>query len=138
MNNKGMENEREKRFRDLLGGYVRRAAPGREFAEGDHLIGDDINAFIEGNLSEKEATPITSHLADCGFCRHRSAELIRLHLEFADSQEESFADDSAPSKVSDVLSDILGRIFGSSEGAVFAHEQKDEQDEDETEEQVED
>ena len=126
MNNKGTEISREDRFRELFARYMRNAAPGRDFADADHLDGDDINAFIEGGLSESAALPITSHLAACGFCRHRSAELIRLHYEFADEPAATVSAAPAPTKVSEVLSGILEKIFGPAEGAVFAHEEKEE------------
>lgn len=132
MNNKGTNITREDRFRELFAGYLRNVAPGREFSEPEHLDGDDISAFIEGGLSESAALPITNHLAACGFCRHRSAELIRLHFEFADEPEVAVGAAPAPTKVSEVLSGILERIFGSAEGAVFAHEEKeDKKDEEE-------
>src|SRR6476660_4136274 len=40
-----------------------------------HLDEDTLNAFTEGNVSEREALPIVKHLSDCGFCRHRTTEL---------------------------------------------------------------
>ena len=97
-----------------------------------HLDEDTLNAFTEGTISERETLPIVSHLSDCGFCRHKTAELVRLELEFADLDEPTVVQESSePASVSSVLSGILSKIFGSTEGAVFAHEEKDEADKDE-------
>ncbi len=94
---------------------------------GPHLDQDSLAAFTEGNLSEREAKPIVSHLVDCSFCRHVTAELIRLDLAFADTPASvPVSTQSEPSKVSEVLSGLLSRIFGTSDGAVFAHHEKDE------------
>ena len=49
-----------------------------------HLDEDTLNAFTEGTVSEREAWPIVNHLSDCNFCRHKTTELVRLDLEFAD------------------------------------------------------
>lgn len=124
MNNKGQDNTRDTRFRELLGGYLRVGASSSEFGESDHLDGDVIAAFVEGNLSQREAGPITTHLVDCSFCRHKTADLVRLDLQFAEESTETAAPVSEPTRVADVLSGILGRIFGSAEGAVFAHEER--------------
>jgi lipase chaperone LimK len=135
MNNKGQETNRESMFRELLDGYLRSGASGRDFGEIEHLDEDVITAFIEGNLSEKEAGPITTHLVDCNFCRHKTAELVRLDLQFAEDKLDAATPAAQPVKVADVLSGILGRIFGSAEGAVFAHEEKAEETKDSGEEE---
>ena len=93
-----------------------------------HLDEDTLNAFTEGNVSEREALPIVKHLSDCGFCRHRTTELVRLDLYFSDIDEPVMVRETdAPVSVSSVLSGILSRIFGATEGAVFAHEEKDDE-----------
>jgi len=136
MTNKGTKNIKEEQVRDLLDGFLRFGLGTATPEQGEHLDGDAITAFIEGNLSEREALPMTSHLVDCSFCRHRTAELLRLDLEFADEQGEVKADPSEPTRVSDVISGIIGRLFGTSEGAVFAHEEKEsEEDPDRSEEE---
>jgi hypothetical protein len=90
-----------------------------------HLDEDTLNAFTEGMVSEREAWPIVSHLSDCNFCRHKTTELVRLDLEFADMDAPPvLRESSEPVSVSSVLSGILSRIFGSGESAVFAHEEK--------------
>jgi hypothetical protein len=106
------------------------AAAGRP-AAGPHLDEDSLAAFTEGNLSQREARPILSHLIDCSFCRHVTAELVRLDTAFADTPNVAAASAAAePAKVSDVLSRLLTRIFGTRDGAVFAHHEADKTDED--------
>ena len=93
-----------------------------------HLDEDSLAAFTEGNLAERESMPIVDHLVRCGFCRHRTAELLRLAVEFegTDNRELTpLVSAAEPSKISEVLSGLLAKIFGSSDQAVFAHEEKD-------------
>ena len=99
-----------------------------------HLDEDTLNAFTEGRILERDAVPVISHLSDCGFCRHRTVELVRLDMHFSDLDEAVPFQDPAsePVSVSSVLSGILSRIFGTSEAAVFAHEEPKEETEDET------
>ncbi len=120
-----------------LVGQLLNAGKGHEFnraANGPHLDQDSLAAFTEGILSEREAKPVVSHLVDCSFCRHVTAELIRLDMTFAETPAAAPITETAePSKVSGVLSGLLARIFGASENAVFAHEDKEAEKEDDTE-----
>src|SRR5437868_6640360 len=97
-----------------------------------HLDEDSLAAFAEGNLAERESTPIVDHLVRCGFCRHKTVELLRLSMEFEGVAPEpvQLAAASEPSKISEVLSGLLAKIFGSasSENAVLAHEDKNAED----------
>ncbi|MEO6333956.1 MAG: hypothetical protein ABIO91_03155 [Pyrinomonadaceae bacterium] len=87
-----------------------------------HVDEDFLAAFTEGNLGERESMPIVSHLIDCGFCRHKTAELVRLSVAFESGEDEIRPISSAePHRVSEVLSGILSKIFGTADGAVFAH-----------------
>lgn len=95
--------------------------------EGNHLDEDSLTAFVEGNLGQRETNPVVSHLVDCNFCRHKTVELVKLEMAFADEEVEYTAKESQPSKVSEVLSSLLTRIFGNNEGAVFAHQEKEEE-----------
>ena len=126
MNNKGNIQTREELLRSILDGFVRSGVGAGNQGTIDHLDEDTISAFVKGNLSRREATPATAHLVSCGFCRHRTAELVRLDSEFA-GESEAPSVSMEPSKVSDVLSGILGKLFGAGEGAVFAHEEKGEE-----------
>lgn len=96
-----------------------------------HLDEDSLAAFAEGNLAERESAPMVDHLVRCGFCRHKTADLLRLSVAFEGVEPElsPVADTSQPSKVSEVLSGLLAKIFGSSsDQAVFAHEEKNPED----------
>lgn len=130
MENKGQMNSQEATMQGLIGRYlkVRSAGDKGVTTNSPHLDNDSLAAFTEGNLSELEARPLVRHLVDCSFCRHVTAELIRLDLAFAENPVMSpAAETSEPSRVSEVLSGLLSRIFGTSDGAVFAHnEEKDE------------
>ncbi len=95
--------------------------------EGQHLDQDALTAFVEGSLTRRETPPIVNHLVKCSFCRHITAELVRLDLAFADNEEVFAVNEKQPSKVSGVLSGLLTRIFGNSDNAVFAHQEKDEE-----------
>lgn len=118
----------------LLGGFL--AARREANPAAGHIEQDTIAAFVEGNLSEREAAPVISHMADCGFCLHVSAELIRLDTAFAETPATVTETASEPGKISEVLSGLFAKIFGTSDGAVFAHheEEKKEEQEDSDEE----
>ena len=138
MENTGKLNIEEIRIQGLLDRYLnRRAADSNLSIQENHLDDDSITAFVEGNLSERESKPIVSHLVDCSFCRHVTAELVRLDLAFADEQVQAAVPESQPSKISEVLNNLLAKIFGTGDSAVFAHhetEEKTENKEDKTEE----
>jgi hypothetical protein len=116
----------DNRLRALLEAYlVRRSRPGTDAEAHQHLDEDALTAFVEGNLTSREADPMVAHMSDCSFCRHKTAELVRLDLAFAEMDEAPVADlYSEPSRVSEIVSGILSRLFGTGESAVFAHEEK--------------
>ncbi len=115
---------------DLLDRYLasRKALKSSAAETSLHLDEDSLAAFAEGTLSRRESAPVLSHLVECGFCRHKTAELVRLDLEFA---ETTLAGERAgshePSRISTVLSELFSKIFGPTEGAVFAHEEKNDE-----------
>lgn len=89
-----------------------------------HIDEDSLSAFVEGSLNARESETVVSHLVDCGFCRHTSAELIRLELAFENDELPAAMSGSAePSKISEVLNRLFSKIFGTADGAVFAHEE---------------
>jgi len=96
-----------------------------------HVDHDTLAAFTEGTLNERESTPVVSHLVGCTFCRHITAELVRLDLEFAgETISAPIAETSTqPSKISEVLSGILSKMFGTTENTVFAHNEDEKKDE---------
>ena len=120
-------NQQEITIQGLIGQYLaNRPAVSDNSA---HLDQDTLSAFVEGSLNERQATPVVGHLVKCDFCRHVSAELIRLDMEFAESAPATASVDQAPGKISEVLSGLFSKIFGPVDGAVFAHNE-DEKDKD--------
>ncbi|HVQ56138.1 MAG TPA: hypothetical protein VMS29_05240 [Pyrinomonadaceae bacterium] len=131
MSNIEKMNPQETQLQGLLAEYLTSRKPSN--ASTGHLDQDTLAAFTEGNLTELEARPAVSHLVDCSFCRHITAELVRLELQFAEEPAPSRLQESQPAKISEVLSGLLTKMFGTSENAVFAHEDKDKEDENENE-----
>ncbi|MFV0389677.1 MAG: zf-HC2 domain-containing protein [Pyrinomonadaceae bacterium] len=131
MNNNGQKSFQLLQVQGLLNSYLLSRSQTQNYDVGEvHLGGDAISAFIDGNLSEKEAQPIVLHLTECNFCRDISAQLIRLS---ADTEEFAVAPTNLKQSkgVSEVLAGILERVFGSAEGAVFAHNEEKKPDKDE-------
>lgn len=135
MKNKGKISSDEVNIQKVLENYMQFKVAGNGLtAEGKHLDEDSLAAFVEGNLREKEVRPIVNHLVDCSFCRHVTAELVRLDFAFADETAQVVAQKTEePSPVSKVLNDVLARIFGSNEGVVFAHQETEEDESEEKE-----
>ena len=126
----------ETKMQGILAAYLtsRREVP----AGSPHLDQDTLAAFSEGTLNERESGPVVSHLVDCSFCRHITAELVRLEFEFAEEPVAARADSSEPTKISAVLSGLFEKIFGSAENAVLAHEEKKDDQEKETKDRTKD
>ncbi len=127
MENMGKLEAEDLKIQGLMDGYLKsRPSSKISAAEGSHLDEDALAAFVEGNLNEREARPIIGHLIDCSFCRHITADLVRLDLAFAENEVISpIPENHQPVKVSAVLSGLLSRIFGTSDGAVFAHNEEE-------------
>ena len=122
-------NPQELQIQGLIGRYLATHNTTAAF-EGGHIDEDSLSAFVQGTLNARESDSIVLHLVDCGFCRHETAELIRLDLAFAEEETSVIADTSVqPARISEVLSGLFSKIFGNNEGAVFAHEEKPEADE---------
>lgn len=131
MENNLKTNPQDLQIQGLLDRFLRSKNSGDSFkTHARHLDEDSLAAFAEGNLSEREAQPIVSHLVECSFCRHVTTELVRLDLAFADEtvRAATTAEETQPSKVSEVLNNLLSRIFGTGDSAVFALQEKEEDD----------
>ena len=132
MENNEIMDTQIRKIQGLLGRYLDLHTSGHDTtAPGvSHLDEDSLSAFAEGNLSEREAVPIISHLVDCSYCRNVTTELIRLDMAFAEPApvKREVAEES-PARVSEVLGRVLSRIFGTADGAVFAHHEKDDEEE---------
>lgn len=126
-------NPQELQIQGLIGRYLA-SRNSTSPSESGHVDEDSLSAFVEGTLNARESDSIVSHLVDCGFCRHATAELIRLDLAFAEEENSVIADTSVqPARLSEVLSGLFSKIFGNTEGTVFAHEEKSENEEENTE-----
>ena len=114
------------RFQGLLERYLRlRASDGTSMSTNLHLDEDTLAAFIDGNLSMRETTPVVAHLSDCSFCRHKTTEFVRLDLAIAGA--DTPPDTSVqrePSRISSVLDGTIQRLFDTDRATVFAHEEK--------------
>ena len=133
MENKITLNPQELQIQGILDRYLA-SGNNRIAAEGSHIDDDSLSAFVEGTLNKRESDSIVSHLVDCGFCRHTTAELVRLDLAFAEEAPAQISANAEPSKISEVLSGIFSKIFGTTDGAVFAHEEKEKKEKDEEKE----
>jgi hypothetical protein len=134
MINKGKTNNTDDvMIQGLLNNYLRFNSTNASINNDRHLDDDSLTAFVEGNLTERESTPILSHLVDCSFCRHVTAELVRLDFAFAGEEMVAPVVESAPTSVSDVLNNLLSRIFGPSGNAVLLHGEETEEKEDKEE-----
>lgn len=125
MENEFKLNPQELQIQGVLDRYLA-SRSNRSDAGTAHIDEDSLSAFVEGTLNKRESNSIVSHIVDCGFCRHATAELVRLDLEFAEADSTAQVTAvSEPSKISEVLSGIFSKIFGTTDGAVFAHEEKE-------------
>lgn len=125
MENKGQLTAQDIQIQGVLDNFLKLRAKQNTSAT-THLDEDSLTAFVEGNLSQRESQPIVSHLIDCSFCRHITAELVKLDFAFAETEEirPLISKTAEPSRISEVLNGLLSKIFGSNEEAVFALEEK--------------
>lgn len=121
-------NQDELNIQGLIGQYLamRPTDLNLDSKDAGHLDQDTMTAFVEGTLNARESKPVVGHLVRCSFCRHISAELIRLDMAFAETPVAETLAKGSPAKISQVLSGLFSKIFGTSDGAVFAHTEEDE------------
>ncbi len=132
MDNKSKLGRDELTMQRLVGAFLlsRKSLKSSAAETSFHVDEDFLTAFAEGNLGARESAPVVNHLVNCGFCRHKTAELVRLDLAFDGASDDVRpASAGEPQKLSDVLGGILTKIFGTTDGAVFAHNEKDIEDE---------
>ncbi|MGA9997058.1 MAG: hypothetical protein WBP93_16695 [Pyrinomonadaceae bacterium] len=100
----------------------RRALIDAPVLSGAHLDEDALSAFSEGRLSEREATPIVSHLVACASCRHITTQLIRLASETTFTESASPEQKAEPGRARAFLEGLASRLFAAHEDeAVFAY-----------------
>lgn len=138
MNNQINPDSPEVRIQAMINRALQDKHGNNVFTKENHLDDDTLTAFVEGNLTDKQNSPVISHLVKCSFCRHITTELIKLDLAFAENNFEQNGTESKPSKVSDVLSKVLSSIFGGNDGAVFAHQETEDEDTEDSSENEED
>jgi hypothetical protein len=127
MQNKDLINPQDVQIQGLLDRFLSsKVSLNNSTTQERHLDEDSLAAFTEGNLGEWEALPIVSHLVNCSFCRHVTAELVRLDLAFADDEVRIGVNENQPLSISETLNGLLSRIFGTNDSAVFAHQEKEE------------
>lgn len=126
MANKETQNSHETIIQGLLSSYLPKRNAGFASIKGPHLDEDALAAFTEGTVNEREAGPMITHLVDCSFCRHVTADLIRLNAAFADEAVPAIPA-GEPMGISDVLNGLFSKIFGTTDGAVFAHNEDEEE-----------
>lgn len=123
------------KIHDLLDRYFasRRALKTSTTVTSSHLDEDSLSTFVEGSITAREAEPVLTHLVECRFCLHKTAELVRLDLEVDEAGwTEASEHSSQPVNISTVLTDLFSKIFGTSDNAVFAHEGRDDEGESDT------
>lgn len=127
MENKGHLTAQDIQIQGVLDNFLKLRSTNNNSTAKTHLDEDSLTAFVEGNLGRRESQSIVSHLVNCSFCRHITAELVKLDYAFAEIEEvRPVKAEAEPSRISEVLSGLLARIFGSNEEAVFALEEKKE------------
>jgi hypothetical protein len=94
--------------------------PAGVYLAGAHLDEDALSAFIEGRLSDRESTPIVSHLVSCNSCRRFTAELMRLESEVGDIEITAQPPAEEPGRIRRLLEDLAARVLPSSD-EVFAY-----------------
>ncbi len=136
MKNEGQVNSQELKIQGLLDRYLRFRSQAAATNPGHHLDEDSLNAFVEGKLNSREASPVLKHLIDCSYCLNVTTELAKLEFDFAETGSGAATasiPELKPTKVSDVLNGLLSRIFGNQDNdAVFAHHQTEDNQETKT------
>lgn len=100
---------------------VETGASAAAYLAGAHLDEDALSAFVEGRLSEAEATPIISHLVACNTCRRFTAELARLESEVGHMEAgASVPPMEEPGRIRGLLEKLAARVLPESD-EVFAY-----------------
>lgn len=101
----------------------RRALVAPPLAAETHLDEDALSAFTEGRLSETESAPVVRHLVACSFCRHITAQLVRLDSEVGETHASTaIPAQEEPGRIRRLLDSLAERVFTSTDDeAVFAY-----------------
>jgi len=100
----------------------RRALVAPPVTVGNHMNEDALAAFVEGRLTQNESAPLVSHLVACAFCRHATAELVRLDAALSEIEGAQIPQTEESGRVRRLLNNLAARVLPSSEGdVVFAY-----------------
>lgn len=106
-------------LKELLMIYFRAMPNASE--EGLHLDEDIINALLENRLSRREKKPIIDHLVKCDFCRHLTAEIVKLDSVLS---EEGLLEYQESHRLSQKVSDLVFSLFQKPLASIEAFEEK--------------
>lgn len=108
----------------MVHAHLRRSAlTAPPIAPDTHLDDDSLSAFTEGRLSENESVPVLKHLVACTFCRHITAQLVRLDADVGEAQDSLPVAQEDPGRIRRFLDDLGSRVLVPSEDeAVFAYQ----------------
>lgn len=99
-----------------------RAQSAPPVAPDEHLDDDLLSTFTEGRLNDSESAPVLKHLVACSFCRHITAQLVRLDSEVGETKESLPVAQNDPGRIRRLLDDLASRVFvPSDDEAVFAY-----------------
>lgn len=91
-------------------------------APDEHLDDDLLSAFTEGRLNENETAPVLGHLVACSFCRHITAQLVRLDSKVGETKDSLPTTQEDPGRMRRLLDDLGSRVFvPSDDEVVFAY-----------------
>ena len=89
---------------------------------GAHLDEDALSAYMEGRLTEAEASPIIVHLVSCGFCRRITAQLVRLESDLGVEERSNVDAPPEQGRIRRLLSELASRVMPfSGDDAVLAY-----------------
>lgn len=100
-----------------------RAARGSTASDASlHLDDDTLSALCEGALTKRESSAAVAHLAECSYCRHISAELVRLAAETEPIETGIERVGEGSTGLAGSLSSWFAGLFSNSGAEVFAHQ----------------
>ena len=119
----GQFNQENQKISRLLEAFLKRSGQSNDLASNnEHLNEDALSAFVEGDLSRREAAPLLKHLVNCSLCRKITAQLVQLAMEFEEKPEIQLVNTSQ-SRLNKFFGSLTAPNFGFADDAVFAHQE---------------
>jgi len=87
-----------------------------------HLDEDQLNAFVEGRLSDAESRPFVAHLVACHACRRATASLARLQAELGDVEIETVIEQEEPGRLRRLLERLTAGVASTHEEVLAYHD----------------